>query len=414
MKLQATRPSGDATNGRWAIRRRRSGAPDGRVHSCLSTEPDESAFRSTAPLLRCGHARARRCGRLPHSRPSMISPRAGLSARLVFLASVAILSPGSTLTCVPHATARETKNTVYSDVLDGDFPDPFVLRQREVYYAYATGVGGVHVQVAISQDLAAWKRGADALPQLPKWAARGDAFTWAPSVLARGDRYVLYYTTRESASGFQCISRAISRRPEGPYDDASSQPFICQIDTEFPLCGSIDPSPFLDADGKAYLFWKSDENSPRCRTIPRIWAQRLSDDGVELIGSATAVLTMDQTWEAPLIEAPSMFLYGGRYWLFYSASHYESADYAIGYATCPGPMSPCTKAITGAPWLQSHGSVLGPGGQEVFTDANGAAWMAYHAWTAPKTTYGLGGARSLRLGRVAFASEPRLEIISGR
>ena len=53
-----------------------------------------------------------------------------------------------------------------------------------------------------------------------------------------------------------------------------------------------------------------------------------------------------------------------------------------------------------------------PGGQEVFEDASGAVWMAYHAWTAPKTSYGAGGARSLRLAQVAFGSdgEPALVI----
>jgi len=47
----------------------------------------------------------------------------------------------------------------------------------------------------------------------------------------------------------QCISRAVSDNPAGPFVDERSEPLVCQLE----LGGSIDPSPFVDADGTPYL-----------------------------------------------------------------------------------------------------------------------------------------------------------------
>jgi beta-xylosidase len=308
--------------------------------------------------------------------------------------SAARLVVGATLLVGMTALSRP----VVADRVAGDFADPFMLQAGGSYYAFATGAEGQHLQVARSRDLKAWTPLRDPLPRLAAWARDTDGLTWAPSVLARADGYVLYYTTRDAASGFQCISRAVARQPAGPYVDRSARPMICQTE----LCGSIDPSPFVDRDGAAYLLWKSDENSLACRTAPRIWSQRLSDDGRKLVGRPRALIERDRDWEGQIVEGPSMALHDGRYYLFYSANWYASSEYAIGYATCDGPTGGCTKVTVGAPFLASSGPALGPGGQELFTGADGALWMAYHAWTAPRTTYAQGGARSLRLARIDF------------
>jgi beta-xylosidase len=286
--------------------------------------------------------------------------------------------------------------------LGGDFADPFVLRDGPSYYAFATGVGSAHLQVAQSADLQSWSQPDEALPRLPTWAAPEPGYTWAPAVLERAGSYVLYYTTRDASSGFQCISRATSTTPRGPYEDRSSRPLICQSSGPTAMCGSIDPSPFVEPDGTAYLLWKSDENGAPCHAPSRLWSQRLTDDGLDVAGSPNALIVADQTWEGRLVEGPSLWLHDGTYYLFYSANAYESASYAIGYAACASPAGPCTKRTTGAPLISSAGSVLGPGGEELFSDATGGTWMAYHAWSAPHATYAEGGARSLRLAPVRF------------
>lgn len=54
-------------------------------------------------------------------------------------------------------------------------------------------------------------------------------------------------------------------------------------------------SPVVDSDGSKYLVWKSDGNNNGSPS--RIWAQRLSDDGLHLIGTASELIQNDQKWE---------------------------------------------------------------------------------------------------------------------
>jgi beta-xylosidase len=325
----------------------------------------------------------------------ILSDTARVSAVIVLFATVAPTQA--------HSADVAPRADVTTPAPAPDFADPFVLADGETYFAFATGAAGEHVQVARSKDLRAWTPMRDALPVLPAWAEARDPLVWAPSVLRRPSGYVLYYTARDATSGFQCIGHAVSPRAEGPYVDDARHAFVCQTSAE-PLCGSIDASPFVDDNGAAYLTWKSDENSTACRGAPRIWAQRLSPTGLELVGARASILSRDRPWEGALIEGPSMLKHDGRYLLFYSANDWQSASYAVGYATCSSPLGPCTKVTTDAPLFASHGDALGPGGQEFFSDG-AQLWVAYHAWSAPNTTYGSGGVRSLRVSRVSFEDE---------
>ena len=276
----------------------------------------------------------------------------------------------------------------------GDFPDPFVLRAGEWYFAYGTNAGGANIQVLASPDLSEWHHLGDALPALPGWA--GGGFTWAPAVLARDAHYVLYYTVRHRASGLQCVSLATADRPQGPFADRSGEPFIFQFDRG----GSIDPSPFVDDDGASYLLWKSDDNA--LGRPPALWGSRLADDGLSLTGPVSRLLDQDRAWELPAIEAPAMVRAEDRCFLFYSANWWESDRYAVGYATCREVLGRCRKATRWGPWVSSTADAAGPGGQEFFTDATGGLWMAYHAWDRTRVGYAAGGARSLWTDRVTF------------
>lgn len=280
-----------------------------------------------------------------------------------------------------------------------DFADPFVLRDGDAWLAFATGASGEHVQVARSADMRTWAQLGDALPALPSWADARSGFTWAPAVLRRDGGYVLYYTARDVASGFQCIGRARASRAEGPYVDESAHAFVCQTD----LCGSIDSSPLVTEEG-AWLVWKSDENSPACHGAPRIWSQKLSSDGLSLEGQRAALLSRDRAWEGDVVEGPSMIKRGDGYVLFYSANWYASSRYAVGFAACASPLGPCDKRTKDGPILSSRGEELGPGGEEVFSDGT-RAWAVYHAWSAPRTTYEEGGARSLRVAPVDLTAD---------
>ena len=310
---------------------------------------------------------------------------------------LAVLGLALWLALGPEAAAAST-----APVYTGDFPDPSVLAANGTYFAYATQTGATNVQVMSSPDLVTWTHLGDALPDLPVWAGWG--WTWAPTAVRRDDRYVLYYTVRHAVLGRQCISVAVASAPQGPFVDRSLVPLVCQVERG----GSIDPSPFVDADGSLYLLWKSDDNALGNPTS--LWGQRLTHDGLALVGAPTHLLRQDRAWESPVVEAPSMVRIDGTYYLFYGANWWESASAAIGYATCRSPLGRCTKVTKTGPWLASRGDAVGPGGPALFADGAGGVRMAYHAWPPGRVGYATGGVRQLWIDRVTFvAGQPVLE-----
>jgi hypothetical protein len=287
-----------------------------------------------------------------------------------------------------------------------DFPDPFVLPVGSQYFAFATNSAEGNIQIIQSSDLTHWSAVGDALPHLASWAKPGA--TWGPSVIQLAGSYVLYYSAIVSATGQQCISDAVASQPQGPYIDSSTSPLMCQA----ALGGSMDPSPFVDANGTPYLVWKSQGVSGQ---PPSLWSEQLTPAGTALApasppagavptpptasttpttiappttssGTPTALLTPSRSWQGGVVEGPDLVLSGGQYLLFYSANNWETSGYAVGYATCTGPLGPCTDASP-QPLLASGQQFAGPGGPSVFADPKGDLWMAFHGWLPGKTGY---------------------------
>jgi beta-xylosidase len=292
-----------------------------------------------------------------------------------------------------------------------DAPDPVVVHDGALWALYSTQVGFHNVPVATSPDLRHWSPPSDALPRLPDWAAWGR--TWAPGVVRLGGRYVLYFAAHHDASGRQCIGVATSAAATGPFVSQATEPLVCQIH----LGGSIDPHPFVDADGSVYLLWKADGNA--IGQTSQIFSQALQPDGLALAGEPVPLLHYDAPWERPLIENPALLAAGGTYLLVYSGGWWESAGYATGYAVCDTPLGPCAKQTTTQPILAATGNQAGTGGASVVTGPAGHYWLVHHAWTTGTIGYGNGGARSvhfvpltwdgnqLDVGRQRVSADPR-------
>ena len=283
-------------------------------------------------------------------------------------------------------------------IFSGDFADPYILRTKNALFTFATSTVTTKFAKAANIPVIALTAGSnftghylgDALPKVPKWTVKG--FQWAPAVWARPDgTYVMYYSTpatvwlacqgRKLAPGCvktthgksnaECISRATSTQPAGPYVDDSSSAFICPTN----LGGAIDPSVFVASDGTPWLLWKSDGDC--CHLPTEIYIQQLSSDGLSVVGPPHSLIGATQRWEGGLVEGPSMVENNGNFWLFYSANSWGTPNYAIGVARCASLTGPCTKPLNG-PWLASEAGGQGPGGQEFF-QVGGLVWMVHHA-----------------------------------
>jgi hypothetical protein len=265
-------------------------------------------------------------------------------------------------------------------VAAANFPDPGAIEVDGTYYAFATNGNNRNVQAMRSADLVHWTTLPDALPALPSWARAGR--TWAPDVLeTAAGQYVLYYTAWSVATDRQAIGVATASGPAGPFTPAGTGPLVSQAN----LGGAIDPSVFTDADGAHYLLWKNDGNAIGTDTF--LYAQRLSPDGLSLLGSPAPLIHQDQPWEGSLVEAPVMWAHGGTYYLFYSANFFGDGSYATGYAVADSLFGPYTKPAD--PFLHSEPGVIGPGGPEIVLGPDGDPWMLYHTWNAALTSRNL-------------------------
>lgn len=283
-----------------------------------------------------------------------------------------ILLSALALAARPHtATSASNSRTFTNPVYPHDFPDPFVLRVGKVNYAYATNSGQYNVQEIHSRDLVHWGGLTDALPAPPRWVSSD---VWAPAVQRLPDgKYALYYAAKDIPLQTHCLGRALSSSPAGPFRDTSSGPFFCQPK----LGGDIDPVTLQDGSRKLYLYWKSDGISIGMKDY--IFAQQLSSNGMKLLGRPIKLIDNNQPWEGPQVEAPTMWKHAGRYYLFFSGNMYNSYSYAVGYATCKGPLGPCTQSSRN-PILSSACKAAGPGSQALINDARGQTWIVYHAW----------------------------------
>ncbi len=276
------------------------------------------------------------------------------------------------------------------------------------YYAYGTGKG---FPVLHSHDLFHWRSVGRALSQRPSWVVhRSNWDPWGPSVLqtsrpcpgARsGPCFILYYASASKGSvpgntrHPLCIGVATSAHPGGPFSDRGILQELAPAQGSLPGlpfgCGdaggytNIDPAPFVDRDGRAYLYFSTSHAcaSPPpslCVSRPTISVVRLSANLLHAAGPREPLFSgTPGTWEqapwGPVVEGPWMVHRGPTYFLFYSGGAYNRR-YGMGYATASSPMGPFTKSAAN-PILKDSSHVLSTGGGSVVTGASRVTWMAY-------------------------------------
>jgi beta-xylosidase len=197
----------------------------------------------------------------------------------------------------------------------------------------------------------------------------------------------MYYTGLSADYGVNCVATATATSPGGPYVDHG--PLMPASDTGQPQgCadsggrGNIDPSPFIDADGRGYLYTSTDFSPTGLR--PTVSVTPLAPDLTHASGPRVPLFSGDaNTWEAagvsaPTVEGPTMVLRKGTYYLLYSGGSWRGA-YGMGYATGPAATGPFTKSPSNPIFAQTP-SVLSPGGGDTpVVGPHGNLWLLYHA-----------------------------------
>ncbi len=140
---------------------------------------------------------------------------------------------------------------------------------------------------------------------------------WAPDCIYRNGKYYFYFPAPAKdtsyGKGFS-IGVAVSDRPYGPF---TPQPE--------PVKGvhGIDPNPFIDKDGQAYLFWAA----------KNFYVAKLKDNMLELETDPQVIRDLP---EKGLKEGPYLFERNNVYYLTYP--HVQDTTERLEYAIGDNPM----------------------------------------------------------------------------
>ncbi len=259
----------------------------------------------------------------------------------------------------------------YRNPLGPTCADPGVVRipgaNGPTFWAACTGKG---FPLYSSKDLVTWKRKGQIFTAAtkPTWA---NGNWWAPEVHRVGGNVVAYYTAFSPSRNKMCIGAATAKTMAGPFKDLG-RPLVC--DSKVSL---IDANVHRAADGKRYLYYKTDGNALRPQKKTIIYGHELRADGLGFVGKRRALLRNTLAWEGDVVEAPWVIRRGKYYYLFYSGFRYCNATYGVGVARSKSPLGPFTKRS--APILKSNAKWTGPGHNSIVR-TNGRAWIVYHAW----------------------------------
>lgn len=217
----------------------------------------------------------------------------------------------------------------YTNPIQANVADPAVLQHQGTYYLYCTHSADHPtmprgIRLYRSKNMVHWEDQGFVIKREQSW---GKTRFWAPDIIERDGEFYLYY----AADTRICVAKA--KHPLGPFQELPQSPMV-------PESVRIDAHVFQDGD-KTYFYYVHFNRGNE------IWGGELKDDMVTLKAETLRLMIQpDQPWErhqAAIAEGPVILKHEGTYYLTYSGSHFESPEYAVGYATSDSPLGPWKK-----------------------------------------------------------------------
>ncbi|HYE15861.1 MAG TPA: family 43 glycosylhydrolase [Pyrinomonadaceae bacterium] len=308
--------------------------------------------------------------------------------------------------------AAAQKATYTNPVIAGDFPDPSVIRVGEEYWATTTTGGWApHFPLMRSRDLVNWQLVGYVFEKRPAWA-RADF--WAPEIIHDRGRFFVYYTARRDEgpkkTGTLCVAVATAPAPAGPYTDHG--PLACEI-PERKNVGSIDAFFVRDEAGDPYLVWKADGNDAEPDAPTSIYAQKLTEDGLKLVGKRREILRNTEPWEKHVTEGSFILRRGEYFYHFYSGNACcgRGCDYALGVARARKLLGPWEKHPRN-PIVDDNADWQCPGHGSIVSTPDGRDFLLYHSYRRAGWTFNVG--REALLDEVTWGPDGWPAVNSGR
>lgn len=287
-----------------------------------------------------------------------------------------------TLSAIENAQ-RNAMRTVPKPALAGFNADPAIRHFGDRYYIYPTSDKPnwqtTDFSVWSSKDLKSWKNEGMALDVTRelKWA---NIEAWAPDCIERNGKYYFYFCAQGQ------VGVAVGDKPTGPFKDALGHPLVAKGQAKtYP----IDPYPFIDSDGQAYLYLGNG--------TPTVY--KLKPDMITLDGDPIYVPIKD------FREGICVFKRGGLYYFMWSEDDARSDDYRVSYGISKSPFGP-VEIPSEHVVLKKSGLVKGTGHHSVVQIPGTDRWvMAYHRHAIPG---GGGYKREVCLAEMLFDKEGRI------
>ncbi|MVN76008.1 family 43 glycosylhydrolase [Hymenobacter sp. HMF4947] len=224
---------------------------------------------------------------------------------LLLLAAISLCGPAQAQpTPPPPAWVPDLGNGQYKNpVLYADYSDPDVVRVGEDYYLTSSSFNAAPgLPILHSKDLVNWTIIGHALPVQPP-RDRYDQVqpgngVWAPALRYHKGLFYLYYPDPDLG-----IFVTTARHAAGPW----SAP-VCVKAAK----GWIDPCPFWDEDGRAYLVHAFAGSRAGIKSVLHV--SELAPDGFSLLGEDK--LVFDGHKNHPTIEGPKLYKRHGYYYIF--------------------------------------------------------------------------------------------------
>ncbi|WP_438446445.1 glycoside hydrolase family 43 protein [Gorillibacterium sp. sgz5001074] len=192
--------------------------------------------------------------------------------------------------------------TYRNPILYADYSDPDMVRVGEDFYMTASSFAhSPGLPVLHSKDLVNWTLIAHAVDVLPGGydgcVRHGDG-VWAPSIRYHDGKYWIFFSAPDEG-----IYMTTAENPAGPW---SPLHMVKEVK------GWIDPCPFWDDDGQAYLVHAFARS--RCGIKHRLKMCRMKPDGTALLDDGVVIFDGEQ--DHPTMEGPKMYKRNGYYYIF--------------------------------------------------------------------------------------------------
>lgn len=280
-----------------------------------------------------------------------------------------------------------------------------VIRDGKNYFIFGTGPG---VRVKSSPDLTNWDNAGSVFGRPPEWTRKvapsnlarlrfsGDSF-WAPDIIRVNGKYFLYYSVsafgkQTSAIGLASNSTLAPTATNYLWHDGGTV-IASAKNSAF---NAIDPSAFLDRDGKLWLAFGSYWHGIFLTELNPQSGQRIATN------SPLHHLAWNHSIEAACVTRHENFYYLFVNWGECCKGTNSTYEVRVGRAEkVTGPyLDRAGKNLAdggGSPFLASSGRFIGPGHIGIVDDGatNGVTRFTYHYYDAATQ-----GRSRLALGKI--------------